>query len=221
MPKRIVLEHNLANDAGIRDGAGFGLFQISASQGFKKAAVNVDPKVALQVIMRFRYIKHAWQHQPLHQFNQPPVASGVSNDQMEVCISLNLFTILIDATVGRLLCFFDYLLKPSEVIFSKLSETQLNSEQVESIDKSKNLGVVGISPGTQIESARRPTLNDSDLLKAMECIAHGCPAHIESMGEVLFAKPLVGDKLAVLDSIKDFENNPVGECTVNGLRGEP
>ena len=84
---RIVLEHDLANHARIRNRARFCRFQISASQRLEKAAVNIDPKFALQVIVRLIYIKHTGQHQPLHQLHQPPVASGARDDQMKIRIS--------------------------------------------------------------------------------------------------------------------------------------
>ncbi len=139
---------------------------------------------------------------------------------MKVCISLNLFTIFINASVGRLFCFLDDSLKLSKVIFSKLAETQLNSEQIEGIDKSENLGMVLCRPSAQIETARRPTLNHPDLLKTVECIPYGGAAHIKTPREIFFAKSLVGNKFPFFYSFKDSENNPIGESAINGFLGE-
>ena len=214
------MEHDLPNHASVGNGARFRLFQISAAQRFEKAPVNVHPKVALQVVMGFSHVKHTRQHQPLHQLHQPPVATGPSDDQMEVGISLNLLTICIDAAVGRLLRFFHDSLKLRKVILSKLPKTQLYGEQVESIDKSENFGMVGSRPCAQIKTARRPALRDSNLFKAMKCVTDGRPAYVKSTREILFAQPLVGDKFPFSHSIEDSENNPVGECAINRFRGE-
>ena len=76
---RIVLKHNLADHARIRNGACFGILQVSATQCFEKAAVNIDPEIALKVIMCLSHVKHAGQHQALHQFHQAPVSTGSSD----------------------------------------------------------------------------------------------------------------------------------------------
>jgi hypothetical protein len=217
---RAVLEHNLANLARIRDRARFGLLQVAASQRFKKAAVNVHPVIALQVIMCLSHVEHTGQHQPLHQLHQAPVAGGAGDDQMKVCIALNLLTVFVDAALSGLLCLFDDSLKLSKILFSKASETQLDSEQVESIDESENLSAVSCGPRTQIKAAGRPTLRNAELLKAVKCIADRRPAHFKAAREVFFAESLVGDKLSPLNAIQDSENNPVGECTIYRFGGE-
>ncbi len=217
---RIVLEHNLANHTRIRDGAGFGPFQVSPSQRLEKTTVNVHPKISLEVIVCLIHVKHTRQHQPLHQLDQPLIATGASNDQMKIGISLNLLTICIDAGLSRLLCFFNDSLKLRKVICGELSEAQLYSEQVESIDKSENFGVVSSRPRTQIQAARRPALDDSDLFQAVKGVSDGRPAYLKSTGEIFLAKSLVWNEFPSFDSIKDSENNPVSECTINGLRRE-
>lgn len=76
---------------------------------------------------------------------------------MKVSVSLNLFAVCLDAGLCCLLRLFDDSFKLSEVIVGNTAKAQLNSQQVESIDKSENLGVVFRGPATDIKAARRST----------------------------------------------------------------
>jgi len=220
-PLRTVLEHDLPNLARVGDRAGFGSLQVITAERLEKAAMHADPKIALQVVVRLGYVKHARQNQPLHQLDQPAVARCASDGQMKIGVALNLFAICLKAFIGRLFCFLNDLFELGEIIFSKATKTQLNSQQIQCIDQGKNLGMVFVTPGTDIEAAGRTALDDSELLEAVKRVTNRRPAHFESAREIFFAEPLVGDKFAPLHSIEDFEDNPIGKCTVDGFRREP
>lgn len=55
----------------------------------------------------------------------------------------------------------------------------------------------------------------------MKCIPNRRSADLKSMREIFFAEPLVGDEFAPSHSIKDFENNPVGEARYTGFEERP
>ncbi len=217
---RTVMEHDLANLAGIRNRPGFGRLQVTAAKRLEKAAMHADPKIALQVVVRLGRVKHARQHQAFHQLDQPAIAGGASDDQVKVGIPLNLLTICFDSSIGSLLCLLHDLLELGEVIFRKAAKAQLNGEQVEGIDKSKNLGVIFRGPGADIKAARRTPLHDSDLFQAMQRVTDRRPAHIESTCKFFFTETLVGDEFALFRSVKDFENDPIGEGTIDGFGGK-
>jgi len=215
---RTVLEHNLANLAGIRNRTGLGTLQVPASQGFQQAPVDLDPEIALQVVMSLVYVKHARQHEALHQFDQPTIARRASHDQMEIAISLDLPAICLKPFIRSLFCFLNDLLELSKIIFGEVAEARLNSEKIQSIDQGKNFGMILVCPGADVETARRTALHNSKLLKAVKSIADRCAAYLESASEVFFTQALVGDEFARFYSIENLENNPIGECTIDGFR---
>jgi hypothetical protein len=216
-PARIMLEHQFAYLARVRDRTCFRFFQTAAPECFKKSGVDVDPEVSLQVIVCLRHIEHAGQHQLFHQFNQSPVSAGASDDQVKVTISLNLSAVFFNAGLGRLSCFLNNLLKLGKIALGETAEAELYGKQIEGIQKCKNLGVVGIGPTADIHTAGRPTLDNSDLFKAVKRIADRRPADIKTLSQILFTEPLVGNQIAFSHPFEDLEDDPVSQCAINGF----
>ena len=139
---------------------------------------------------------------------------------MKVKISLNLPSIFLNAGFGRLPGFVDDPLKLGAIVSGKTPEAQLNGKQVKGIHECKNLGAIGIGPAAHIHTARRPTLNHPNLLQALKSIPNRRPAHLETLSQILFAEPLVRNKLAFSNGVQNLEDNPVSQRAIDRLRGK-
>ena len=139
---------------------------------------------------------------------------------MKVRISLNLPSIFFDVCLGGLSRLINNTLQLSKVVLCEASEAQLHGKQVEGIHKCMDLGMVGLGPAAHVHAARRTALHHADLLKAVKSVPHWRPAHLKTFRQIFFAEPLVGDEFRFPYAVKDLEDNPVSESTINRFRSE-
>ena len=180
--------------------------------------MNVKPEVSLQVIVCLCYIEHAGQHQLFHELNQSPVPTGASDDLMKVKISLNLPSIFLNAGLRGSTRFLEDALKLSKVAFCETSEAQLHCKQIKGIYKRMDFCVVGVCPAAHVHTARRSSLDHADLFQAVKSIPHGCPAHLKSLGQILFTEPLVGYEFPFSHSDQHLQDDPVSQRTIDRFR---
>jgi hypothetical protein len=180
--------------------------------------MNPKPEVALKVVVGLRYIELQWKHQLLHELYHPTIPAGASDDEMKISIALDLHSILLRVAVGQLFRFFDNLLKFSEVIWRETPYAQLNRKQDQGVQKGEDLGTVSIRPSAYVRSSRESPFDDSNLLKAVKSVTHGCPANVKTLSQILFTEPLVRQKLPVVDSSQNSQNHPVSMCPINRHR---
>ena len=204
--------------ASVRKRARYGFLHITGSECLQKTSMNPKPEVALKVVVGFRYIELQWKHQLLHELYQPTIPAGASDDEMKTSIALDLHSILLRVAVGHLFRFLDDLFKLSEVVWRETPYAQLNRKQDQGVQKGEDLGAVSIRPSAYVRPSRESSFNDSNLLKTVKSVTHGCPANVKTLCQILFTEPLVRQKLPVADSSQNFQNYPVGKCPINRHR---
>jgi hypothetical protein len=153
----------------------------------------------------------------LHHLDQSAIATRFCENQMKVCITLNLLTIFFSASSRCFSRLFDYSLKAGEVIVRQFSQAQLNGKKIQRIQQREHFGVVRICPTPQIHPTRWSPLDNTDLFQTMKRVTHWRSADLKSASQVLLSKSLIRNESSLAHLIKDLKYNPVRQRTIDGL----